>query len=195
MLLNSELFPRERKTALPGGYMGKILRVDLSSGTMKDENLPEEPVLRRLPGGQALALYILLHELPLDAKPLGPESKVVLMTGPITGTGLTPGGTKVTAIFLSPLTGHTLGRGAASGFWAVYLKAAGYDGVIVEGVAQRPTYLFINDGKPELRDAGRVWGKGSRETETTSQERTGSTASAATRASGSQSAPAGRRQP
>ena len=56
MLLNGELFPRERKTALPGGYMGKILRVDLSSGTMKDENLPEEPVLRKLPGGQALAL-------------------------------------------------------------------------------------------------------------------------------------------
>jgi len=125
MLLNSELFPRERKTALPGGYMGKMLRVDLSSGSMKDENLPEEPVLRKLLGGQALALYMLLHELPLDAKPLGPESKVVLMTGPITGTGLTPGGTKVTAIFLSPLTGHTLGRGAASGFWAVYLKAAG----------------------------------------------------------------------
>ena len=173
MLLNGELFPRERKTALPGGYMGKILRADLSSGTMKDENLPEEPVLRKLLGGQALALYMLLHELPLDAKPLGPESKMVLMTGPITGTGLTPGGTKVTAIFLSPLTGHTLGRGAASGFWAVYLKAAGYDGVIVEGVAPRPTYLFINDGKPELRDASRVWGKGTRDTEDLLREEVG----------------------
>ena len=71
-------------------YVGKILRVNLTTGTTKDENLPEEPVLKKFIGGQALALYILLHELPLDAKPLGPESKMVLMTGPITGTGLTP---------------------------------------------------------------------------------------------------------
>jgi len=165
MSMNGEIFPRERKTVLPGGYMGKILRVNLTSGSMKDENLPEEPVLRKLIGGQALAIYILLHELPLNAEPLGPEAKVVMMTGPITGTGLTPGGTKLTAVYLSPLTGHTLGRGATSGFWGTYLKAAGYDGIILEGVAQRPTYLFINDGKPELRDASRVWGKGTRATE------------------------------
>jgi aldehyde:ferredoxin oxidoreductase len=160
-----DLFPRERKTQLPGGYMGRILRVNLSTGSMQDENLPEEPLLRKLIGGQALATYILLKELPTDAEPFGPENKVVMMTGPITGTGLTPGGCKVTAVYLSPLTGHTLGRGASSGFWPVYLKAAGYDGIIVEGVAQRPSYLFINDGRAELRDASKVWGKGARETE------------------------------
>ena len=160
-----DLFPRERKTQLPGGYMGRILRVNLTTGSMQDENLPEEPLLRKLIGGQALATYILLKELPMDAKPFGPENKVVMMTGPITGTGLTPGGCKVTAVYLSPLTGHTLGRGASSGFWPVYLKGAGYDGIIVEGVAQRPSYLFINDGRAELRDASKVWGKGARETE------------------------------
>jgi aldehyde:ferredoxin oxidoreductase len=159
------LFPRTRSTRLPGGYMGKILRVDLSTGRMTDENLPEEPVLRRLIGGQALATYILMHELPLDATPLGPEAKVVMMTGPLTGTGLTPGGTKVTAVYLSPLTTTTLGRGAASGYWAVALKGAGYDGIIVEGEARSPTFLFINEGKCELRDATAVWGKGARETE------------------------------
>jgi aldehyde:ferredoxin oxidoreductase len=160
-----DLFPRERKTKLPGGYMGKILRVDLTSGSIRAENLPEEPLLRKLIGGQALAEYILLKELPLDAKPYGPENKVVMMTGPITGTGFTPGGTKVTAVYLSPLTNYSLGRGASSGHWAVYLKQAGYDGVIIEGAASKPTYLFINDGKAELRDAGRAWGHGSRETE------------------------------
>ena len=81
--------------------MGKILRVDLTTGSLKDENLPEEPLLRKLIGGQALAEYILLRELPLEAKPYGPESKVIMMTGPLTGTGLTPGGTKVTAVFLA----------------------------------------------------------------------------------------------
>jgi aldehyde:ferredoxin oxidoreductase len=65
--------------------MGRILRVDLSSGSMKDENLPEEPVLKKLIGGQALASYILLKELPLDAKPFGVENRAVIMTGPLTG--------------------------------------------------------------------------------------------------------------
>ncbi len=165
MATSAELFPRERNTKLPGGYMGTILRVDLTTGSMRDEHLPEEPLLRKFIGGQALASYILLKELPLDAKPYGRESKVVMMTGPITGTGFTPGGTKVTAVFLSPVTKHTLGRAAASGFWATYLKAAGYDGIIIEGAASKPTYLFINEGRPELRDASRAWGKGTRETE------------------------------
>ncbi len=170
---SQSLFPRERKTKLPGGYMGKILRVDLGSGSMKEENLPEEPLLRKFIGGQALSTYILLNELPLDAQPYGPENKVVMMTGPITGTGFTPGGTKVTAVYLSPLTERTLGRGAASGFWPVYLKAAGYDGLIIEGVASKPTYLFINEGRAELRPAGKAWGKGARATENLLREEVG----------------------
>src|SRR5712692_4636172 len=69
-----ELFPAVRRTPLPGGYMGKLLRVDLSAGRCWDVNLPEEPLLRKLWGGQALATYILLHMLPPDAQPLGPEN-------------------------------------------------------------------------------------------------------------------------
>ncbi|HEX4987519.1 MAG TPA: aldehyde ferredoxin oxidoreductase N-terminal domain-containing protein, partial [Candidatus Binatia bacterium] len=99
MANGSDIFPVQRRTKLPGGYMGKILRVNLTTGSLKDENLPEEPLLRRFIGGQALAEYILLKELPIEAKPYGPESKVIMMTGPLTGTGLTPGGTKVTAVF------------------------------------------------------------------------------------------------
>jgi aldehyde:ferredoxin oxidoreductase len=165
MMRASAIFPKNRVTRLPEGYMGRILRVDLTTGFVKDENLPEEQSLRKFIGGQALATYILLSELSVDAKPLGPESKVVMMTGPITGTGFTPGGTKITAVYLSPSTEYTLGRGAASGFWPVYLKAAGYDGIIIEGVAAKPTYVFINEGKVELRDASKLWGKGARETE------------------------------
>jgi len=173
MSVSNELFPKQRMTKLPGGYMGKILRVNLTSGSMKDENLPEEPLLRKLIGGQALASYILLKELPLDATPFGSENKVVLMTGPITGNGLTPGGTKFTAVYLSPLTGNTLGRGASSGFWGIYLKAAGYDGLIIEGVASKPTYLFIHDGRAELRDASKFWGQGTRATEDNLREEVG----------------------
>jgi aldehyde:ferredoxin oxidoreductase len=159
------LFPGTRATPLPGGYMGKILRVDLTHGRLTDENLPEEPILRKFIGGQALALYILLKELPLDATPFGAENIVVMMTGPLTGNGFTPGGTKMTAVYLSPLTGKTLGRGATSGYWGTYLKAAGYDGIILTGAAAKPVYLYIHGGKAELRDAETVWGLGTRATE------------------------------
>src|SRR5688500_10304697 len=128
-----KLLPARRATALPGGYMGQILWVDLSAGRCEPMGLPEEPILRKLWGGQALANYLLLHLLPMDATPLGPESVIVMMTGPVTGTGLTPGGTKLTGVYLSPATGRTLGRGATSGFWATALKAAGYDGLIITG--------------------------------------------------------------
>lgn len=167
------LFPAQRTSPLPGGYVGKILRVDLTTGSMRDENLPEEPILKKFIGGQSLALYILLKELPLDATPLGPESRIVIMTGPITGNGFTPGGTKVTAVFLSPLTGSTLGRGATSGYWGTYLKAAGYDGMILTGVAPEPVYLYINQGKAELRDAAKFWGLGTRATEDRLREAVG----------------------
>src|SRR5512138_480315 len=116
MEITLNLFPETRATTLPGGYMGKILRVDLTTGTLTDENLPEEPVLRKFIGGQALAAYILLRELPLSAKPFGPENLVVIMTGPLTGNGFTPGGTKMCAVYLSPLTNVTLGRAATSGY-------------------------------------------------------------------------------
>jgi len=142
------LFPATRATPLPGGYMGKILRVDLSRGSLKDENVPEEPILKKFIGGQALALYILLRELPLDATPFGPENSVVMMTGPLTGNGFTPGGTKMTAVYLSPLTGNTLGRGATSGYWGTYLKAAGYDGIILNGASRSPVYLYIKKAAP-----------------------------------------------
>ncbi|MBI4523513.1 MAG: aldehyde ferredoxin oxidoreductase, partial [Deltaproteobacteria bacterium] len=165
MTVSNEIFPLRRVTSLPGGYMGKVLRVNLTTGSIKDENLPEEPLLRKFIGGQALASYILLNELALEATPFGPENKVVIMTGPITGTGLTPGGTKATAVYLSPLTGYTLGRGATSGFWPTYLKASGYDGIIIEGVSPKPVYLFIHEGRAELRDASHLWGNGTRATE------------------------------
>src|SRR5215831_113658 len=167
------LFPIIRATPLPGGYIGKILRVDLSTASLRDENLPEEPILKKFIGGQALASYILLKELTLNATPFGPENIVVMMTGPLTGNGFTPGGTKMTAVYLSPLTNTTLGRGATSGYWATYLKAAGYDGIIVTGASRKPVYLYINEGRPELRDAANFWGLGTRATEDRLREAVG----------------------
>src|SRR6266481_9285146 len=161
----AKFFTAQRKSRLPGGYMGKILRVDLDKGKFTDLNLPEESVLRKYWGGQLFAEYVLLNELPLDIDPYDPENVIVGMTGPITGTGFTPGGTKMCFVYLSPATRHTLGRGATSGYFGTSLKAAGYDGIIVTGAAQSPKYLYVGEDKVELRDAGKVWGKGVRDTE------------------------------
>jgi aldehyde:ferredoxin oxidoreductase len=169
----ANFFPSQRKTRLPGGYMGKILRVDMTSGKLTDLNLPEEPILRKYWGGQLFAEYVLLNELPLGIDPFDARNVIVGMTGPITGTGFTPGGTKMCFVYLSPATRHTLGRGATSGYLGVSLKAAGYDGVIVTGAAQSPKYLYIGEDKVELRDAARVWGKGVRETEETLRRESG----------------------
>jgi aldehyde:ferredoxin oxidoreductase len=161
----ANFFPAQRKSRLPGGYMGKILRVDLSLGTFTDLNLPEEPLLRKYWGGQLFAEYVLLNELPLDINPYDPKNVIVGMTGPVTGTGLAPGGTKTCFVYLSPATRYTLGRAATSGYFGTWLKAAGYDGVIITGAAQQPTYLYAGEDKVELRDAGKVWGRGVRDTE------------------------------
>jgi aldehyde:ferredoxin oxidoreductase len=160
-----EFFPRKRRTALPGGYMGKILRVDLGAGAFKDGLLPEEPMLRKLWGGQLLAEYILLNELETGIDAYDSKNIVVAMTGPITGTGLTPGGTKLCFVYLNPATRYTLGRGATSGFLGTALKGAGYDGLIITGAAAKPVYLYVGEDRVELRDAAHVWGKGTRDTE------------------------------
>src|ERR1044071_4707110 len=156
------VFPSERRTRLPGGYMGKILRVDMSTSKLTDLNLPEEPLLRKYWGGQLFAEYVLLNELSLDIDPYDPTNVIVGMTGPITGTGFTPGGTKMCFVYLSPATRRPLGRGATSGYLGAAFKNAGYDGVIVTGAARSPKYLYIGEDKVELRDASHVWGKGIR---------------------------------
>ncbi len=127
----ANFFPIQRKTPLPGGYMGKILRVDLSTGKFIDLNLPEEPLLRKYWGGQLFAEYVLLKELPLDIDPYDSRNVIVGMTGPVTGTGFTPGGTKTCFVYLSPATRYTLGRAATSGYFGSSLKSAGYDGMIM----------------------------------------------------------------
>ena len=76
----TNFFPAQRKTRLPGGYMGKVLRVDMTTGKLTDLNLPEEPMLRKYWGGQLFAEYVLLNEVPLQIDPYDPKNVIVGMT-------------------------------------------------------------------------------------------------------------------
>jgi aldehyde:ferredoxin oxidoreductase len=162
--IRHSLFPEQRRTVLPGGYMGKVLRINLSHGQIKEENLPEEEVLRKYPGGQALGQLVLMHELPQGVAPLSPENIMVFMTGPLTGTGKTPAGGGYVDTTLSNVTPYVVSA-FSSGYWGAYLKFSGYDGIILNGAADSPVYLWINNGKVEIRDASKLWGKDSHETE------------------------------
>jgi aldehyde:ferredoxin oxidoreductase len=154
---------------LPGGYMGKIYASTLPPGCCAMRICPKTH-LKKLSADRHWH-YILMNGSLRDAVRTGKQSG--LMTGPLTGNGFTPGGTKMTAVYLSPLTNTTLGRGATSGYWATYLKASGYDGIILTGASLKPVYLYINEGKTELRDAANFWGLGTRATEDRLRESVG----------------------
>ena len=140
---------------MPNGYNGKILRVDLSSSNLSVEE-PSEEFYRKYMGGSALNLYFLLNEMPAGVDPLGPDNMLGLCLGVVTGASIS-GQSRMTATAKSPLT-DAIGDSQCGGYWPAKLKFAGFDGIIIKGKAPSPVYLWIDDGKAELRDAKHLWG-------------------------------------
>ncbi len=140
------------------GYGGHILRVNLTTGQVKKEPTPAD-LARDYLGGRGFGIYFLLKEVPKGADPLGPENKLIISSGPLSGL-LVAGGGKCDWTCKAPLTG---GYASASmgGHFTAELKYAGLDSIILEGISPKPVYLFIDDDKIELRDASEYWGKGS----------------------------------
>ena len=138
------------------GYAGKILHVDLTSGSLSIEEPPED-LYRTYMGGSALGLYYLLKNTPAGADPYGPENTLAFMLAGITGAPIA-GQSRATVVAKSPLTGG-VGDSQAGGFWPAELKFAGFDGIVIRGISPKPVYLWIDRGEVELRDAGHLWGK------------------------------------
>jgi len=165
-----------------GGYMGKFARVNLTDGKVEVGNtfdyLPEE-VLRQWIGGRGLGAYLMLKEVDPKVDPLGPENKAFVLTGPVTGVaaGLEAG--RWTSVTKSPLT-NTIHDSQSGGHFGPYMKFAGFDFVILEGVSEEPVYLVLEDEKAELRDAKDLWGKDVHHTTRILEERHGKNAKVAT---------------
>jgi aldehyde:ferredoxin oxidoreductase len=145
-----------------GGYNGKILRVNLTDRSVKNEPLSYE-IARKYIGGAGFVAYYLWKELKAGIDPLGPENKMVLAMGPVTGLTI-QGASRFCAGAKSPLTNGII-KTEAGGYWMVDFKRAGYDAVIIEGQADSPVYLWITDGKAEIKDARHLWGKETKEVE------------------------------
>jgi len=153
-----------------GGWTGKLLRVDLTSGESKIESIPEE-WLREYMGGRGLADRYLYEEMDPTVDPLSPENKLIFATGPLTGTPV-PCGARYMVVTKGALT-DAITTSNSGGHWGPEVKFAGYDLIICEGRAAKPSYIFIYDDHVEVRDASHLWGKTVGETEDGLREETG----------------------
>ncbi len=145
-------------------WAGKVLRVDLSAGTVKSEPL-NMAWAREYLGSRGLGSKYLVEETDPKVDPLAPANKIIWATGPLTGTMASTGG-RYTVITKGPLTG-AIACSNSGGYWGAELKMAGWDMVIFEGASPKPVYLLIQDDVAELKDASGLWGKTVWETEET----------------------------
>jgi aldehyde:ferredoxin oxidoreductase len=152
------------------GYGGKIIRVNLTEKRTEKKDLDPDLAKDWL-GGRGFIAKILYDELPKGADPLGPENKLIIAAGPLSGT-FWPSAAKIVFGTKSPLTGG-YGDSNLGGFLMAELKYAGYDMIILEGASKEPLYLFIDDDRVELRDAKPYWGKGALELERQLKEEIG----------------------
>ena len=138
------------------GYAGRYLRVDLTEGRCRDFSI-DDHLLRKFIGGSALGAKLFLDGYSLSADSLAPESPLMVMTGPMVGSGF-PGTSRFAVCAKSPLTG-IWGESACGGTFGPELKKAGYDGIVITGQSARPVLISIVEGKVHLIDAGGLWGK------------------------------------
>jgi aldehyde:ferredoxin oxidoreductase len=137
-------------------WAGKILRVNLTTGTVASEPLNMAWAKEYL-GSRGLASKYLISEIDPNVDPLSPANRLIWATGPLTGTMASTGG-RYTVVTKGPLTG-AIACSNSGGYWGAELKMAGWDMVIFEGASPKPVYLLIQDDVAELRDAAHLWGQ------------------------------------
>ncbi len=153
-----------------GGWTGTLLRVDLTNGKSTIEEIPED-WLHEYIGGRGLADRYLYEEMDPSVDALSPDNKLIFATGPLTGTPV-PCGARYMVVTKGALT-DAITTSNSGGHWGPEVKFAGYDLIICEGKAPKPSYVFIYDDHVEIRDASQFWGKGVSETEDGLREETG----------------------
>jgi len=147
---------------MPYGYTGNILHIDLSLRKHWIENPPEN-FYRTYWGGRAIGLYYMLSQMKPYTNPLSPDNLLIFAPGVLTGTPV-PAMPRYTVCAKSPLTGAQ-GEAEAGGWWGPELKKADFDAIIIKGSSPTPVYLYIKDGKVEIKDAAHLWGKDTGETQ------------------------------
>jgi aldehyde:ferredoxin oxidoreductase len=138
------------------GICGKLLRINLTTEEIIIEKIESE-LWEKFIGGRGLGAYYLMKEVPPKTNPLSSNNKLIFMNGPLAGT-LIPGNNKICVTFKSPLT-ESYSYSLCGGHWGPELKFAGYDGLIIEGKALNPVYIYINNDNVDIKSAQQIWGK------------------------------------
>ena len=152
------------------GYTGKLLFINLTDGSFEARELDEE-MARRFIGGYGIGARILYDRMKPGIDPLGPGNIIGFTTGPLTGTAAFFSG-RYMVVCKSPVTGGW-NDANSGGYFGNELKKAGLDCVFIEGASKKPVYIWIKDGKVEIKDASHLWGKNVVETEDTLKEELG----------------------
>ena len=154
------------------GYAGTILTVNLTDGSSKKEPLGEEFV-RDWIGGEGFGAKLLWDRIKPGTDPLSPENVLIITTSAFSGSVFPPG-SRTLVNYKSPLTGF-YGQNGMGGSFAPFLRFAGYDVLIIEGKAEKPVYIFIDNDEVEIRDASHLWGKLGSETDELLRDEIGDT--------------------
>jgi aldehyde:ferredoxin oxidoreductase len=141
--------------SLKDDYLGRVLKIDLSSGKIEFDTL-DETFAKKYIGGRGFTSRLQYDLIPKDANPLGPENILIIAPGALTGAPTFATG-RVVAGARSPLTG-ILGDANSGGFWGAILRKAGYSLMLIKGKASKPVYIAINNDQVEIRDASHIWG-------------------------------------
>lgn len=152
------------------GYMGQLLRVDLNENKAVAEAIPDK-LYRAYLGGVGLSSHYLYQETNADTDPLGPDNRLIFMTGPFALSGL-PSTGRHAVCAKSPLTG-VWGEADIGGTWGLELKRTGFDGIIFQGKSDKPVYLLIENDHVSIEDGSAVWGKDTFETDEILREKHG----------------------
>lgn len=144
-----------------GGWAGKVLRVDLSTGKISTEPTMEK--FKDYLGGTGIGYKVMWDEAPVGTKAFDPENRIVFAVGPLAGTSAPCNGrTAVTTLWPTCWPKALVASGHMGGHFASELKYAGFDAIIIQGKADHPVWLKIVDGKAEIKDARKLWGQGIR---------------------------------
>ena len=148
----------------------KLLRINLTNRNISEESLNEE-WLRDFIGGRGYATRLLYEEMPAGTDALSEANKLIFALGPLTGSNMPTGG-RYMVVTKSPLTG-CIACSNSGGYWGNELARAGYMMVVIEGKADNPVYIWINDNKVEIGDASDVWGQDTHQTTDMIMEKVG----------------------
>jgi len=143
------------------GWVGKILKVDLTSKTVTTE--PTEAYIDNYIGGRGLGVRLIYDAYKPGTDPFDPGNPLIFNTGPCTGTAM-PGSGRVDVTAVSPMS-KLRAKSNFGAYWGPELKYAGFDHIVIQGKADKPCYLWIKNGSVEIRDAANVWGKDTAETQ------------------------------